>query len=70
MVGSTNSTNFIVGLDKKCNFNTEVYYCGTTTTLKAGNDYDDYLWTGPAGATFTPNKTSQEVTVNLPVFIR
>ncbi|WP_444671221.1 T9SS type B sorting domain-containing protein [Flavobacterium columnare] len=66
LVGSTNSTNFIVGLDKKCNFTTEVLYCGNTTTLKAGDNYGNYVWTGPAGAIFTPNKTSQEVTVNLP----
>ncbi|MFK7077334.1 T9SS type B sorting domain-containing protein [Flavobacterium oreochromis] len=66
LVGSTNSTNFIVGLDKSCNFTEEVFYCGTTTKLKAGNNYKNYVWTGPAGAIFLPNNTSQEVEVNLP----
>jgi len=63
--GNADSTNFLVGLDT-CTFNTDVFICGTSVTLTAGAGYDNYVWTGPVGATFVPNNTSQIVTVNLP----
>ncbi len=62
--GNADSTNFLVGLDT-CVFNTDVIICGTNATLTAGSGYDNYVWTGPAGATFVPNNTSQTVTVNM-----
>lgn len=62
--GNADSTNFLVGLDT-CTYNTDVIICGTNATLTAGAGYDNYVWTGPAGATFLPNNTSQTVTVNM-----
>jgi len=62
--GNADSTNFLVGLDT-CTFNTDVIICGTNATLTAGAGYDNYVWTGPVGATFIPNNTSQTVTVNM-----
>ncbi|RXR20984.1 T9SS type B sorting domain-containing protein [Flavobacterium amnicola] len=62
--GSSDATNFLVGIDS-CVYNTDVIICGTNATLTAGSGFDNYVWTGPAGATFVPNNTSQTVTVNM-----
>ena len=62
--GSADATNFLVGIDS-CVYNTDVIICGTNATLTAGSGFDNYVWTGPAGATFVPNNTSQTVTVNM-----
>lgn len=63
--GTPTTTNFLADMGL-CSFNTDVFICGTGVTLTAGAGFDNYLWTGPAGATFTPNNTSQVVTVNMP----
>jgi len=62
--GSADATNFLVGIDS-CVYNTDVIICGTNATLTAGAGFDNYVWTGPAGATYVPNNTSQTVTVNM-----
>lgn len=62
--GTPTTTNFLADMGL-CTFNTDVIICGTTATLTAGSGFDNYIWTGPAGATFTPNNTSQTVTVNM-----
>ena len=65
LLGTPNATNFLVGIDT-CNHTTDVYICGNSVTLTAGANYDNYVWTGPSGAVFVPNNTSQTVTVNIP----
>jgi large repetitive protein len=66
-IGNPTSTNFLVGIDPSaCSFTRDVILCSNTVQLTAANGYTSYQWTGPAGATFTPNANSQTVTVNLP----
>jgi len=38
------ATNFLLDDLSDCNFNRTVEICGTTTTLNAGNGFDDYIW--------------------------
>lgn len=63
-VGIATATN-VLGDRGTCKFIQDILTCKSTTTLTAGKNYNSYLWTGPPGAIFTPNNTSQTVTVNM-----
>ncbi|WP_310555319.1 T9SS type B sorting domain-containing protein [Flavobacterium sp.] len=60
-----NSTNFLANIDN-CVYAQNAVICGNAgVQLTAANGYTSYAWTGPSGAVFTPNATSQSVNVNI-----
>ncbi|MES2813045.1 MAG: T9SS type B sorting domain-containing protein [Bacteroidota bacterium] len=63
LVGNASPTNSTIL--PTCRLESDVYICGTTTSLSGPAGYDNYIWTGPTGAVFVPNNTSQNVTVNM-----
>ncbi|WP_136667164.1 T9SS type B sorting domain-containing protein [Flavobacterium sp. H122] len=63
LVGNGTPTNSTIL--PTCIFESNVYTCDGTATLTGPVGYDNYTWTGPSGATFTPNANSQTVTVNI-----
>jgi large repetitive protein len=63
------STNTLVGIPASCGLDAvPVVFCGTKVVLTAGDGFQTYTWTGPAGATITPVPTPPTAQNPTPAF--